>query len=66
MSAIDDLSGGRFVLGVGAGWMEREHSMFGCDLGDIPTRMARFEEGLAVVTGLLRSPEPLTFEGRFF
>lgn len=65
-TAIDDLSGGRFVLGVGAGWMEREHTMFGYDLGDIRTRMDRFEEGLAVVTGLLRSPEPFTFEGRFF
>ncbi len=65
-AAMDDLSGGRFVLGVGAGWNEREHTMFGYTLGDIPTRMARFEEGLAVITGLLRSPDPFTFEGRFF
>ncbi len=65
-AAIDDLSGGRFVLGVGAGWQEREHMLFGYALGDIPTRMARFEEGVQVITRLLKSDEPVTFEGRFF
>lgn len=65
-AALDDLSGGRMILGVGAGWQEREHTLFGHDLGDIPTRMARFEEGLEVITRLLRSDEPVTFEGRFY
>ena len=65
-AAIDDLSGGRLILGVGAGWQAREHELFGFDLGDVPTRMARFEEGLEVVTRLLRSDAPVTFEGRFF
>jgi len=65
-AALDDLSGGRMILGVGAGWQEREHQLFGLDLGDIPTRMARLEEGLEVITRLLKSDEPVTFEGRFF
>ncbi len=65
-ASIDDLSGGRMILGVGAGWQEREHSLFGFELGDIETRMARFEEGLEVITRLLHSNEPVTFEGRFF
>ncbi len=65
-AAIDDLSGGRLVLGLGAGWMIEEHEMFGYELGDIPTRMARFEEGLQVITGLLRSDEPLSLDGDFF
>ena len=64
-AAIDDLSDGRMSLGLGAGWMEREHEMFGYDLGDIPTRFARLEEALEVITCLLRSNEPVTFEGRF-
>ena len=63
---IDDLSGGRFILGVGAGWQEREHTVWGFDLGDIPTRMARFEEGLQVITQLLKSDQPVTFEGQFY
>jgi F420-dependent oxidoreductase-like protein len=65
-SAIDDLSGGRMILGVGAGWEEREHAMFGYELGDLPTRFARFAEGLDVVTRLLRDEEPVTYSGRFF
>lgn len=65
-AALDDLSDGRMYLGLGAGWQEREHTLFGLDLGDIPTRMARLEEGLEVVTRLLKSDDPVTFEGRFY
>ncbi len=65
-AALDDLSNGRMILGLGAGWQEREHTLFGYELGDIPTRMARFEEGLEVITRLLKSDEPVTFEGKFF
>lgn len=65
-AALDDLSNGRMILGVGAGWQEREHTTFGHELGDVPTRMARFEEGLEVITRLLRSDEPVAFEGRFY
>ena len=65
-AALDDLSDGRMILGLGAGWQEREHRLFGHDLGDIPTRMARFEEGLEVITRLLNSNEPVTYEGKFF
>lgn len=65
-AALDDLSGGRMYLGLGAGWQEREHTLFGYDLGDIPTRMARLQEGLEVVTRLLASDDPVTFEGRFY
>ena len=64
--AIDDLSGGRMILGVGAGWMTREHEMFGYTLGDLKTRMDRLEEGLEVITRLVRSPEPVSFAGRFY
>ena len=65
-AALDDLSGGRMILGLGAGWQEREHETFGFALGDIDTRMRRFEEGLQVVTRLLREDGPVTFEGQFY
>lgn len=65
-SAVDDLSGGRLRLGLGAGWQEREHEMFGYDLLDVDGRFVRFTEALQVVTGLLRSDGPFTFEGQFY
>ena len=64
--AIDDLSGGRLILGLGAGWQAREHEMFGYALGDIKTRFARFEEALEIVTRLLRDDARVTFDGRFY
>lgn len=64
--AIDDLSGERFVLGIGAGWNEREHGMFGYPLGDLPTRFARLGEALEVITHLIRHDEPQTFTGAFY
>lgn len=65
-SAVDDLSGGRLTLGLGAGWQEREHHLFGFDLLEPRARYDRFEEGLEVVTRLLQSDQPVTFEGRYF
>jgi F420-dependent oxidoreductase-like protein len=65
-AALDDLSGGRMILGVGAGWQEREHTLFGYSLLDVPDRMRRLEEGLEVVSRLLRSDEPVTYGGQFY
>ncbi len=65
-AAVDDLSDGRLRLGLGAGWQEREHTSFGFDLLDVPQRFARFEEGLEIVTSLLGSEEPVSFEGAFY
>lgn len=65
-SAVDDLSNGRLVLGLGAGWQEREHYLFGFDLLEPEARFHRFKEGMEVVTRLLQSDEPVTFEGNYY
>jgi F420-dependent oxidoreductase-like protein len=65
-AAVDDLSGGRLQLGLGAGWQTREHANYGFDLLDVPSRMARFEEGVEVVTRLLRSDTPVSYSGMFY
>ena len=65
-AAVDDLSGGRLTLGVGAGWQEREHANYGWELLDVPERFARFEEGLRIIHHLLHEDAPLDFEGVYY
>ena len=63
---VDDLSGGRLRLGLGAGWNEREHHNFGYDLLDTDERFARFQEGLEVITRLMDSDQPVDFAGQYY
>lgn len=65
-AAVDDLSGGRFHMGLGAGWQEREHRNFGFDLLDLDQRFIRFEEGIRVVKLLLQSDKPVALDGEYF
>ena len=65
-AALDDLSDGRMLIGLGAGWQEREHNLFGQSLGTMTERMDRFEEGIQVISLLLNSDEPVSFDGSYF
>lgn len=65
-ASVDDLSGGRLRLGLGAGWNQREHNMFGLGLLDVKGRMQRFQEGLEVISKLLKSDKPFSFLGKFY
>jgi F420-dependent oxidoreductase-like protein len=65
-AAVDDLSGGRLTLGLGAGWQEREHNVFGFNLLPMKERFDRLEEGLEVINLLLHSDHPVVFEGNYF
>jgi len=58
---LDEVSGGRLVLGLGCGWHEPEFDAFGYPFDH---RVGRFEEGMAIISPLLRG-ESVTFEGRW-
>ncbi|MBN1247758.1 MAG: TIGR03560 family F420-dependent LLM class oxidoreductase [Anaerolineae bacterium] len=60
---VDDLSGGRLRLGLGAGWNVEEHQRFGLPLLEIGPRFDRFEEYLQIVMRLFRERELVTFDG---
>ncbi len=63
---VDDLSGGRLVLGMGAGWQEREHRNFGIPFYDVPTRFEMLTDALEMTQQLLHSDTPVTFKGKHF
>ena len=64
-SAVDGLSEGRLVLGVGAGWNEEEHEAYGIPLPPLKERFDRLEEGIAVIKALWTGG-PVDFEGHFY
>jgi alkanesulfonate monooxygenase SsuD/methylene tetrahydromethanopterin reductase-like flavin-dependent oxidoreductase (luciferase family) len=64
--ALDSLSGGRMILGIGAGWIEDEHTRYGYDFGDARSRMDRLAEGAEVIFRLCRETQPVSFDGRFY
>lgn len=65
-AAVDDLSGGRLTLGIGAGWQEREHVNYGWNLLELKERFSRLEEGLEVITRMLKSDNPVNFIGNYY
>jgi probable F420-dependent oxidoreductase len=62
-TAIDIASGGRFDLGLGAGWYEREFDGFGYDFGSVGDRFAVLEENVAAVAALFGGEEPVDYAG---
>jgi F420-dependent oxidoreductase-like protein len=61
VAQIDEMSGGRIEFGLGAAWYEAEHAAYGIPFPSIGQRFDRFEEQLAVITGLWETPEGKTF-----
>ncbi|GAA2341868.1 LLM class F420-dependent oxidoreductase [Streptomyces cuspidosporus] len=66
VAQVDQMSGGRVELGLGAGWYEEEHRAYGIPFP--AEKFARLEEQLAIVTGLWRTPvgETFGYEGTYY
>lgn len=68
-AGVDQMSGGRLELGLGAGWFEDEHRAYGIPFGSgVGERFDRLEEQLEIVTGLWATPEgsSYSFNGKHF
>ena len=62
-ATVDEMSGGRVEVGMGAGWNDREHAAYGFPYPDLPKRYDMLEEALAIVHGLWTEPDGWSFEG---
>jgi F420-dependent oxidoreductase-like protein len=62
VAQVDQMSGGRVELGIGAGWFEAEHTAYGIPFPELGERFDRYEEQVAVITGLWGTPEGETFD----
>ena len=56
VAQVDDMSGGRVELGIGAGWYQAEHAAYAIPFPDTAERFDRLEEQLAIITGLWDVP----------
>jgi F420-dependent oxidoreductase-like protein len=68
VAGIDEMSGGRVELGIGAGWYEAEHAAYGIPFPPTRERFDRLEEQLAIITGLWQTPagEKFSYEGTHY
>jgi probable F420-dependent oxidoreductase len=64
-ATIDRLSGGRMVLGLGAGWQLNEHLAYGIELEPPGRRVSRFEEAIGIIRSML-AEDWTTFHGEFY
>jgi alkanesulfonate monooxygenase SsuD/methylene tetrahydromethanopterin reductase-like flavin-dependent oxidoreductase (luciferase family) len=64
-TTVDHISGGRAVLGLGAGWQVNEHQAYGFDLRAPGERVSHFEEAIEVIHHLLHD-DRASFDGRWY
>ena len=62
VAQVDQMSGGRVELGLGAGWYEAEHHAYGIPFPPLGERFDRLEEQLEIITGMWATPTGSTYE----
>jgi F420-dependent oxidoreductase-like protein len=65
VTTLDVVSHGRAILGIGAGWFEREHDDYGFDFGTFGQRFERLEEALTIIAPMLKG-EPAVLDGKWY
>ena len=65
VTTLDVVSGGRAILGIGAGWFAQEHHEYGYDFGTFTDRFEKLEEALQIIGPMLRGERP-TFSGKHY
>ncbi len=68
VAQVDQMSGGRVELGLGSSWYADEHTAYGIPFPPVKERFDRYEEQLAILTGLWATPvgETFDFEGAHY
>jgi F420-dependent oxidoreductase-like protein len=63
VATVDEMSGGRVEVGIGAGWNEEEHQELGIPFPPLGERYDRLEEALAIIHGLWTEPDGWSYQG---
>ncbi|MGH7962154.1 MAG: LLM class F420-dependent oxidoreductase [Candidatus Binatia bacterium] len=65
-TTVDHLSNGRLILGIGAGWFEREHQAYGVPFPSLKQRAEQLEEALQIITKLWAAESPVSLKGQHY
>ncbi len=65
-ATVDQISNGRLILGIGAGWYKREHEAFGWEFPGVKERSDRLEEAVELIKMLFTADGPINYNGQYY
>ena len=65
-TTVDEISGGRYILGIGAAWFKREHECYGWTFPGLKERCDRLEEACELIRLLFTSKDPVNYQGQYY